>query len=494
MKKHLSLLIIAMLFSIISAFAQDCDYFGTTGELQWCLKSGTLIISGEGEMPDYFLNAPWKKYGYNIHTVVIESGVTSIGKWAFWDINITSMFIPKNIASIGNSAFSDCRFLTSFEVESENIYYTSKNGVLFNQDKTAIICYPAGKGDEYVIPNSVTHIGNYAFESCDNLISITIPESVTNIGEGAFRACTNLTLMIIPDNVISIGLGAFIGCTSLSSMVIPNSVISIGECAFCGCINLMSIIISNQITTIEMYTFSSCEGLTSITIPKGVNSIDPYAFQYCENLTSITNLNPVPVAINSDVFMGVTQNTCTLRVPTSSVQAYKDADIWKNFNIIGGDYHVQVIADNNTHGYTIGDGLYATNEIATVTAIAKFDYKFANWTKEGIEVSTNNPYSFTVTEDMELVANFENNVDIKNTEVAAVKIYPNPTAGELKIESGELKIENVKIIDIHGRNLSHHQSIPSSSHKMNISHLPAGIYFVKISTTTGEIFRKVVRE
>jgi hypothetical protein len=78
MKKHLLLLITAMLFCTASAFAQDCDYSGTTGELQWCLKNGTLTISGAGEMPDYNSwgnPAPWYEYRESITDIVIESDV-----------------------------------------------------------------------------------------------------------------------------------------------------------------------------------------------------------------------------------------------------------------------------------------------------------------------------------------------------------------------------------------------------------------------------------
>ena len=80
MKRHLLLLIIAVLFSTASAFAQDCDYSGTIGELEWCLKEGTLTISGEGEMP---YGSPWREYQEFINTCIIENGVTTIASSAF---------------------------------------------------------------------------------------------------------------------------------------------------------------------------------------------------------------------------------------------------------------------------------------------------------------------------------------------------------------------------------------------------------------------------
>ncbi len=81
---------------------------------------------------------------------------------------------------------------------------------MFNKDKSELITYPAGKTDsEYAIPNSVTSIGNYAFENCTNLTSVTIPDSVTSIGRYAFYDCTSLTSVTIPNSVTSIGDGAF---------------------------------------------------------------------------------------------------------------------------------------------------------------------------------------------------------------------------------------------------------------------------------------------
>ena len=143
MKKFLTIFGLAMLLSVANVFAQDCDYSGTTGELEWCLKDGTLTISGEGEMPDYgYGESPWWEYRETIETVVIETGVTSVG----------------------NNAFSYCTYLIST-----------------------------------TIPNGVTKIGKAAFNVCSVMSSITIPDSVTSIGDGAFGDCNSLTSITIPN-------------------------------------------------------------------------------------------------------------------------------------------------------------------------------------------------------------------------------------------------------------------------------------------------------
>jgi len=242
--------------------------------------------------------------------------------------------------------------------------------------------------------------------------------------------------------------------------------------------------------TIEDGAFYDCTGLTSITLPKSTTTIEWGAFVRCRSLTSIINLNPVPVEIDPDVFYDVNQSACTLKVPTSAVSAYRNAEVWKEFNIVDGGFLVNPISNNNAHGYTTGNGLYEAN--ATVTATAYSGYHFVNWTKNGEEVSKANPYSFTVIEDVELVAHFESNVGIENIETATIKIYPNPTSGMLKIESSGLRVENVIIYDVFGKI----QKIENwkTEKAIDISHLPTGVYFVKISTEAGEVVRKVLKE
>jgi len=412
--KQLEICVIATLLSMANAFAQG----GTTGPLTWIIEDYTLTISGTGAMPDYYLidegiySTPWNGYKTSIHNVVITTGVTSIGNYAFACFeslilitipnsvtkigyhsfefcytlpsitipnsvvnigeqafthcsSLTSITIPNSVTSIGRDAFSACASLISINVESDNNNFASENGVLFNKSKTTLIRCPEGKADlAYVIPGSVTSIENAAFYSCKKLISITIPDSVTSIGNYAFHSCTSLTSAIIPNGVTTIGLATFYSCTSLTSIIIPNSVTTIGidaftECeslisitlpnsltniggsAFSGCTSLTSITIPNSVKSIEHLTFFYCTSLTSIIIPYSVTSIESGAFGYCESLTSITNLNPVPVALNSSVFSHVNQNACTLQVPMGSVSAYKNAAQWNKFNIVGIDVEYQ---------------------------------------------------------------------------------------------------------------------------------------------------------
>ena len=189
--------------------------------------------------------------------IAIPDSVTEIGKYAFDGCkSLTSITIPDGVTSIGYGAFYNCSSLTEIKVASENSNYVSVNGVLYNKDKTTIICYPAGKkGNNYKIPDGVTEIGSIAFSRCSSLTSVTIPNSVTSIGSGALNGCTSLTRVTIPKSVTKIGWNAFSDCTSLTSITIPNSVISIDWYAFRGCTSLKSITIPNSVTSIGKNAF-----------------------------------------------------------------------------------------------------------------------------------------------------------------------------------------------------------------------------------------------
>ena len=118
--------------------------------------------------------------------------------------------------------------------------------------------------DEFKYFTGVTSIVTNAF-SLSKIVSITIPDSVTSIGDSAFNRCFSLTSVTIPDSVTSIGEYAFAVCSSLTSVTIGNSVTYIEQNAFLGCSSLTSITIPNSVTGIGNYAFSDCTGLNEIT-------------------------------------------------------------------------------------------------------------------------------------------------------------------------------------------------------------------------------------
>ena len=282
-----------------------------------------LIIGGNGAMADYN-NAddqPWKDYRTTITSVVIKSGVTSIGNNAFYNCSalttitipsgvttignrafyncsalttitipsgvttigndafnscsaLTAFTIPSGVTSIGNEAFSRCSKLESFNVEAGNTYYASEDGVLFNYDKTTLVLYPIGNtASSYTIPASVKTIGQYAFRDNKKLTSVTISNSVETISSNAFYGYRNLaTVAFAPCSQLKrIGGSAFYDCQALTSIIIPGSVGEIGSNAFDKCKKLASVtiypipltgmgssIFDNNKDGRKIYVFSSC--------------------------------------------------------------------------------------------------------------------------------------------------------------------------------------------------------------------------------------------
>ena len=168
----------------------------------------------------------------SLSKIVIPSSVTSIGDDAFAGCHsLSKIVIPSSVTSIGDRAFNNCSSLKyisipksviclngnpfadwdgKLECLSPNFIY--EDDVLFNKDKSKIISFRNQNVESYVIPNSVTSIGDSAFWGCRSLSDIVIPSSVTSIGDSAFWDCSSLSKIVIPSSVTSIGDCAFDNC------------------------------------------------------------------------------------------------------------------------------------------------------------------------------------------------------------------------------------------------------------------------------------------
>ena len=238
----------------------------------------------------------------SIRSYIIPSSVTSIGDSAFYRcISLSEIVIPSSVTSIGNWAFSSCDSLKYISIPksviclngnpfakwdgklkclSPNFVY--EDGILFNKDKSRIISFRNQNIKSYVIPSSVTSIGDGAFFRCHSLSEIVIPSSVASIGDSAFKNCFSLSEIVIPSSVTSIGDSAFFCCGSLSEIVIPSSVTSIGDSAFFWCFSLSEIVIPSSVTSIGDWAFLGCDSLSEIVIPSSVTSIGDWAFYDCK--------------------------------------------------------------------------------------------------------------------------------------------------------------------------------------------------------------------
>lgn len=317
MKKKI-FIIVLVLFYVISLIScnsdndscvcQSCPICGGCTELSCCQDESGFVCPGHEDENGFLIRgATVLSYVGTASMVNVPEGVKAIGEKAFFNkTNLTSVTIPDSVTYVGEDAFkgcsnleynifegqeyidnvlinilnpyeirninlkptitamqgdpfSNCEKLTAITVDSANVRFKSKDGVLFNKDETVIIrCPRALISGSYIIPQNVKTIGYRAFSDCKGLSQVLFHSNVTAIGDAAFDACYQLTAVTIPGSVESIGESAFVNCHQLTTITIGQGTRIIGDYAFFGNGNLVS-----------------------ITIPSSVESIGANAFRYC---------------------------------------------------------------------------------------------------------------------------------------------------------------------------------------------------------------------
>lgn len=183
----------------------------------------------------------------------------------------------------------------------------------------------------------VTALSQYACIYCDSLTSIVIPEGVTSIGYAALSECPRLQMLQLPNTLSTLSDWACYADSALQQVTLPDATSRVGACSFAFCTRLDSVALGNATRSVAAQAFYYCQSLTEVRLPWTVSQIGEYAFAYCENLQRIT-VEGRPVAITPDVFEGVDVSNCTLIVPSDMVDAYAEADVWCDFNIVDGGY------------------------------------------------------------------------------------------------------------------------------------------------------------
>ena len=258
----------------------------------------------------------------NLEKVSLPNTITEIGKEAFLRCpKLSAITIPTSVTGIGYGAFSGCESLTNITIPSS----VTRIGVRAFEGCTALL--------RCSIPNRVTRIEAETFNTCTSLTAVTIPSSVTSIGESAFFSCSSLSAITIPNSVTNIAYGAFSHCSSLSAITIPTSITTIENNTFRDCTSLSAITIPDNVTSIDYSAFGGCTSLTSVTISSGVTYIGWAAFMGCNNLAEIKCRAITPPTIDEKTWYGVTKSI-PLKVPSSAVNAYRNANYWRQFTNI----------------------------------------------------------------------------------------------------------------------------------------------------------------
>lgn len=179
----------------------------------------------------------------------------------------------------------------------------------------------------------ITYIGRDVLRYCHNFTGIILPKSVKEVGQGAFWQCLNIEKLTFNEELEVIGTRSFSTFKKMTKLTLPNSVKSIGEFAFDYWIEL-----------------------TELTLGSSLDSIGPKAFSDCHKLKKLEVLNPIPPAMGKQVFRNTDLSGTELVVPEGSLEAYMNADQWKEFgsfrtavkDVIADDTRIYVCADNGS--------------------------------------------------------------------------------------------------------------------------------------------------
>ena len=267
-----------------ATYTGNCGENGDNVTYNLNTSTGVLTISGTGAMEDYscftssLSPSPWDIHRSYIKTLVVNSGVTELGNFAFYNLyNLTSVSLPNTLTLISFYGFAKCSSLASI-----------------------------------TIPSSVTNIGNYAFRECTSLTSISIPNSAKNLGSYIFQDCSNLRNATFGTEITIIPVGCFVRCP-MTDFSIPSHITRLNQEAFSGC------------------------AFTTMTIPNTVTSWGREVFNNCENLTDlyVSWTTTIPKWDDYNTLVDGTTNAL-IHVPCGMSNAYR-AKGWSAQLIVAGD-------------------------------------------------------------------------------------------------------------------------------------------------------------
>lgn len=346
----------------ITVYAQwkDLTIRGDCGEsLKWSLNedAGVLRISGSGEMNNYHaadgLRAPWFEYASIITSVVIGSGVKTVGNYAFADLkNLKSVEINSELQLFGSGAFYGCTALSDIEgIESVKVIGSE--------------CFRGCSALSVIgIPTGCVSVGSYAF-SGTAIKSVAVPSSVSNLGEGAFSSCKKLSYAQLPSGLTQIPAALFSGCTALAAFFVVDdgsygaSSFTVGSGAFSGCTALREIGIYSRAGSlcISKNAFSGCTGIKSVSLDCRSLVLEDNAFPSGAKIDYI-NISGDFGSVAENAFAGV---TTTLVYPVNGTswgshrgESFGGTLTWESYDNHVHDYKTTVVAPTcSTRGYTV---------------------------------------------------------------------------------------------------------------------------------------------
>lgn len=316
--------------------------------VNWSLdEDGVLRIYGKGEMEDYDKDktVPWREVGSYVKSVMVEEGVSKIGRSAFYGLeNLENAAAAKSVRTIGDWAFSHCGKLSSVSLE-EGLVTIGEWSFYYDKSLT-----------EIKIPDSTEEIGNFSFGDCDQLVRAFLGENIHSIPDNMFSGCYALEQVDLPEKISSIGENAFYLCENLKEdNLLPDGITRIGKNAFCGCSSLTRIRIPDKVTVIEKSTFEFCSSLSEVELGNGVQSIGKDAFRNCESLESIVFPDSLQ-SLEDNSFTG-----CSNLTEVTIGKGFSDFESLKNSTRLTG-----IFAKDDNPNYCSVDGILFSRDLSSL--------------------------------------------------------------------------------------------------------------------------------
>ena len=323
----------------------------------------------------------------SLKTVIFSDSVTTIADGSFTDCTgLESVTIGKGCTSVTASAFTRNVNLVKFDVSEDNESYTSVDGVLYNKEKTAVVCYPKSLSGEYVIPDTVTSIEKAAFENCNKLTKITIGSGVETVNPYAFNQCNLLATVVFKDSDTAnkkICERAFYYCGSLTEVDFGNSVTSIGDYAFTICSKIKSLEFPDSLTSIGQFAFSPYtdrtggtykeSNLESVKFGTGLKTIGNYAFYDDRKISKLEFTGDNLTSIGSYAFYdNLALEELNLSGDNVSIgdNAFNNCNKLKTVNLKSG---IKSIGSYAFRDCTVLDDIKLCSELETIGAYAFYN-------------------------------------------------------------------------------------------------------------------------
>lgn len=328
--------------------------------------------------------------------LTLPEGLSEIGDNAFTNCpKLVSLHLPASLSSISDqSVFHNCLSLTAFTVDADNGNFCAEDGVLYNKDKTTLVCCPATKSGTFTIPATVETIEISAFAMCTGLTSIQLPKALKKIRDAAFVGCSGLTTMDFTrqekDNNLTIGIGCFNGCSNMTDFTVGGSkdgtindmlrlidgvlfgtwTNSNGKLSSLDCYPANhggTYVVPEGVTSITYYAFC-LSGISDVTLPSTLRYIGDYAFAYCDNLAKVTAKATLPYTCEK-AFDNTAANAA-LYLPSNGLkEIYQTTPGWSKFgSYIGGSGDMTVFANDTNELFFRVNG---TNSVALIAISSK---------------------------------------------------------------------------------------------------------------------------